>query len=249
MFSIVCIIKNASKTISNSINSIQSFSPNLICLDNYSTDNSVEVAESLGAKVYRSREKNFGKLKQFIISKAKGEWVLVLDTDEVVSLELSEEIKAVISGRSRLFDGYRIPYRNHCLGQVVSHGGENYHKLILFRNDKGHVDPAWIHEEVEVDGKVGELMNYMDHYSYRSIRQIITKFTGYARRAARQAAEKGEKVTLKKLFLYGPHMVWSRFVSSQGFLDGWRGLLLALAFGYMEQLTYVNLLLKKTDIE
>ncbi|OGG03761.1 hypothetical protein A2Z33_04710 [Candidatus Gottesmanbacteria bacterium RBG_16_52_11] len=245
---IVLITHNSKDTIVKSIRStsqINNSNFKITCADNYSTDDTVKIIKNYGGKVYLTRETNFGKLKQFIVSKATGEWVLVLDSDEEVTPELGSQISKVINSPESKFDGYRIPYRNYCLGKPVTHGGEHYSKLILFRRGKGRVDPAWIHEEVTVNGRVGELSGYMNHYSYRSIPQIFAKFTDYSGRMARKAAENGEKATLRNLFLHAPHMFWSRFVTSRGYKDGWRGLLLAAAFAYMEQMAYINLAFRR----
>jgi hypothetical protein len=104
------------------------------------------------------------------------------------------------------------------------------------------VTPVPIHEEVVVRGKIGKLTGVIHHYSYRTPWQVLTKFTRYAWLVATEKQKAGERVTLKKLFLYGPHMFWARCIEEEGWRDGWRGVILAKYFGYMEGLTYWLLL-------
>lgn len=179
-----------------------------------------------------------GVRKQQLIHRAKTEWVLLLDTDEVVSKDLCSEIARCTSNASKSVHGYRIPYQNHVFGHPVYHGGEAYSKVRLFRKAYGSVTPYPLHEEVVVKGEIQPLTGVILHYSYRSLPQVIKKFTGYAKVAATQKMINRERCTARKLFLYGPHMVWARFIKDRGYRDGWRGLVLSLLFGYMEALTY-----------
>lgn len=134
--------------------------------------------------------------------------------------------------------GYKIPYQNYVFGKPVYYGGEKYSKIRLFRRGFGRVTPEPLHEEVVVNGPVGQLHGVIHHYSYRTPRQLFSKFTKYASIAAREKYKRSERITLRLLLLNGPHMFWARFIKNQGYKDGWRGLVLALAFGYMEGLTY-----------
>jgi glycosyltransferase involved in cell wall biosynthesis len=182
---------------------------------------------------------NLGQRKQFLIDKATGDWILILDTDEQVSPELGKEIRKILSNPnvSKGINGYRIPYQNYVFGHPVYYGGEKYSKVRLFRNGKGRVSQVPLHEEVEVDGKIVNLRGVIHHHSYRNPVQLYAKFIKYAWTASRMKKKNGEKVTLKKLFLYGPHMFWARFVKDEGYKDGYFGFVLAKAFGFMEMMT------------
>ena len=179
-----------------------------------------------------------GVRKQQLIKRAKTEWVLLLDTDEVVSKELCSEIAQCTRHAPKSVHGFRIPYKNHVFGHPVYSGGEAYSKVRLFRKAYGSVTPYPLHEEVTVEGGIQPLTGVILHYSYRSLPQVIKKFTGYARVAAAQKRLSRERCTVRKLLLYGPHMVCARYIEDRGYRDGWRGLVLSLLFGYMEALTY-----------
>lgn len=291
--SVVVVTYNSSDVVEGALQSIEGFWDELLVGDGGSTDGTVGMVKKYGAKIIRQirpqhqpfllarltavphkgggagqankpRTKNLGERKQELVEKAKGDWILVLDTDERVSEELKDEITLIThpprrSHRLTSFSlppsevgknaAYRIPYQNYVFGKPVYYGGERYAKVRLFRQGYARISPDPLHEEVVVTkGTVGELKGVIHHHSYRTPIQLIKKFTLYAwmaagiliqkQRLGSQRAKPSLEDTMKKLFLYGPHMFWARYIKEKGYKDGWRGLILALAFGYMEGLTY-----------
>lgn len=163
---------------------------------------------------------------------------MILDSDERVSNDIKKEIKSIITKPHNNYNAYLIPYQNHVFGKPVYWGGEDYKQIKLFLRCKGSVDLFPIHEDVHVYGKIGELNGLIEHYSYRTIRQLFSKFTLYAKIAAQEKYKKGEKASIKSLIFNGLHMFWARYIKDHGYRDGWRGFVLASAFAYMEQMTY-----------
>lgn len=192
---------------------------------------------------------DLGKQRAYGLGKVKNEWVLMVDSDEVISEELGREVKKVFSIEYSVFrkkaktEGYYIPFQNHFLGKPLHFGGENYKMLRLFRKDSVEIAPSFIHENFRLkSGKTsGELQGKLYHYSYRSLPQMFAKFTDYAVREAKQRYKNGEKATLRKLFLDPLHMFWARFVEDKGYKDGIFRIPLDIGFAYMEWLMYVLL--------
>jgi hypothetical protein len=184
---------------------------------------------------------DLGAHRQQLLSQIKEPWVLMLDIDERISEELAQEIKQALVKVNPQISGFRIPYQNHFLGRPLIQPAEQYAKVRLFRQDQAHFPSALVHEDVVVTGKIIQLSGKILHYSYRTPFQVFGKFTDYARREASQKFTAGERVTIKKMILYGPHMFYARFYRSGGHQDGWHGLILSLLFAYMEQLTYILL--------
>lgn len=195
-------------------------------------------------RILIQNRQGLGIRKQNLLNCAKGEWILMLDTDELVLTPLAEEVQQVIMFPQNGVNGYEISYQNYVFGKPVYFGGEKYSKVRLFRRKYGSMTQESVHEEVIVAGKIGKLKNYIHHYSYRSLGQVLSKFTRYACQVAAKKRYQNENISLKKLFMYGPHMFWSRAINDQGWRDGWRGIVLALCFGYMEAITYWLLLWK-----
>lgn len=183
-----------------------------------------------------------GVRKNRLISVAAYEWVLVLDSDEIISKKLVNEIKNVVFIGDQNTHGYALSYENYAFNKKLLHRGEKYAKVRLFHKRYGILDPYPIHEEIIIDGPVDKLKGVIYHNSYRTFSQILIKFTKYAWQMAGEKRKSHEGVTLKKLFFYGPHMVWARVIKDEAWRDGWQGIVIAICFGYMETLMYWILL-------
>lgn len=242
--SLLMIVKNCDSLLGKSLLSVSGLVDEIVVVDNESTDKTIKIAKRLGARVFRNGSRNLGKLREYGLNKCKGKWVLVLDSDERLSLELKEEIrKLFVIGYLLLgeYTGFKIPFQNFFLNRPLKYGGENYKKLILFKRNKAKIKALLVHEKFEVDGKIGILKNKVLHYSYRSLSQTYKKFTDYAIREAKQKYLAGEKSSFKKIFLYPVHMFWARFIKDKGYKDGGLRILLDIGFGYMEFVTYLYL--------
>ncbi len=242
--SVLMITKNAAKTIVKSLVSVADWVSEIIIVDDYSTDKTIEKIKKFeGVKVFQNHEENLAKQRAFGLSKCRNDWVLVLDADEIISDGLKKEIMSLFKNFNAIADGYLIPFQNHYLGRQLKYGGENYKKMILFKKDKVKIDPRPVGEKFElIEGKSGRLKNKIYHYSYRSIGQIYKKFTHYALLEAKYRISQGERVNLKKIFLYPLHMFWARFIKDKGYKDGLFRLPLDLGFAYMEFLMYFYML-------
>jgi len=240
--SIIMITKNAAGVVGDALESVVGLWNELLVADGGSTDETVDIVRKYGGKVFGSKETNLGKKKQWLLDKIGSQWVLVLDSDERVSPRLYKEIRDIVRSTSIDIVGYQIPYQNYVFGTPVYWGGEKYAKVRLFRKAFGRITPDKVHEGVDIQGKVGKTKGVIHHHSYRNPWQLLVKFTRYANTVAQIKRKQGEKVTLRKLLVYGPRMFWTRYVQDRGYRDGWRGLVLAGTFGYMEGLTYWLLL-------
>jgi glycosyltransferase involved in cell wall biosynthesis len=116
--SVVLATRNEEENIARCINSVKKIADEIIVFDEYSTDNTKKISESLGAKVYlEPHHDNFHITKQKAIDMAKGKWILQMDADEVITPELAEEIRDVVnsqpsthnvnSNKQRLFERHQ----------------------------------------------------------------------------------------------------------------------------------------------
>lgn len=243
--SLVVISFNAERTIEKTLKSVQNLVNDIIVVDNYSTDKTVEIAKKYKAKVLFYKDKNRGIQCQMGVNKAKNEWILVLDSDESLPKQLKEEIKYLLNNNPK-FDGYNIPFQSFYLGKPLYYGGENYKKLILFKKSVSSISHDPIHYVCKIKtNKIGKLRYKINHYSYRNIIDVYNKFTNYALYEARLKIKAGEKTSLKKIVMYPIHMFWARFIKDKGYKDGMFRIPLDLGFAYMEFLTYFSMLFIK----
>ena len=237
--SILIITKNNDDVLEVALKSVKSLKAEIIIVDGKSTDNTIKIADKYTKKIFYFSDKNIGKKRNFALSKATGSWILILDADEQISTELLAEIKQVIKINSK-FDSYSIKFNNHLFGKKLQHGGENYSMIRLIKRKYAQIKPDLVHEKyLSKSNKVGMLKGKINHFSYRSLFQMYSKFTRYALNDAKQKSKSGEKTSLKKIFIYPIHMFWARFIEDKGYKDGLFRIPLDLGFAYMEFVTYL----------
>lgn len=215
--SLVVIAYNSDQTIEKTFASVQGIADEIILVDNYSIDKTVYISKKYHAKVIYYQGKNRGIQCQMGIDKAKNDWILILDSDEELSLELKEEIKdKILNNKKNFYDGYYLLFQPFYFGRPLHYGGEYYKKLILFKKSKGKILPLPIHYICRItSGKVGILKNKVNHYSYRNLFQIYKKFSIYAIEEANLKYASRERSSLKKIIFYPIHMFYARFIEDK----------------------------------
>lgn len=247
MISLLMITKNSGEILEKSLQSVKGLVDEVVIIDDNSSDNTLAITKKFNTRTFKRHDENLGKQRAYGLAKCKGEWILMLDADEIVPSELKAEIASVVSLPRNDIVGYYVPYQNHFLGKPIYHGGEDYKILRLFKKKSAHIPESLIHEHVKVEGKIGELKEKIYHHSYRTLQQTYMKFTDYAKREARRKLSAGEKTNLKKIIFYPLHMFWSRYIKDRGYKDYSLRILLDLGFAYMEWLTYVLMLFYKNE--
>ena len=109
------ITKNEASHIATCIRSAKNLVQDIVVLDSFSTDNTVQICRDLGARVYQQPFENFTKQKNDALAKVTTEWALSLDADETLTAELAEEIRQAVSNPD--YDGYKLPRVNNFLGR------------------------------------------------------------------------------------------------------------------------------------
>ncbi|NTU47213.1 glycosyltransferase family 2 protein [Candidatus Roizmanbacteria bacterium] len=240
--SVSMITKNAEHTIEQTLRSVHGWVDEIVIVDDHSTDRTVEIAKQYSATVHLHAQPSEGLQRVYALSKIKNEWILVLDSDEVVSKELREEILKTIHGSTPL-DGYWVPFQSFFINKPLNHGGEQYSKLILFQHAKVSVLPVPIHSVYTIpNGKVGTLQNKMLHYSYLSTTHVWKKLISYAHREAVCKKTEGVHTSMKDVILNPLFMFYARFLKQQGYKDGLFRVPLDLAYAYREFLIALMLL-------
>ncbi|MCD6116265.1 glycosyltransferase family 2 protein, partial [bacterium] len=134
----------------------------------------------------------------FALSKARGDWVLFVDADEVVTDELREDILAR-AGKEK-YNGYYMNRKNHFLSQPVNHcGWAPDFVMRCFRKDKVAIPETDIHEGFKVDGETAQLKGNLLHYSYNSISEYFRKMNRYT---SLEVEDKLKRIGNKKIHWY-----------------------------------------------
>lgn len=231
--SVVLATFNEEKNLAACLDSVKDISDEIIIVDGTSTDKTVEIAKKYGAKVKITTNKpNFHINKQMAIDMATKDWVLQLDADEHVSDEQRKEIKEILDKNPKEFNGYWMPRKNWFLGRFLLKGGQYPdYTLRLYRNGKGRLPQKDVHEQAEVEGKVGYLKSALLHYPYVDLAFYLKKWDRYNNLFAQQIRdEQKNKNILQKLFyasaylfLKPAHWFLTTYFRHKGFVDGWQG--------------------------
>jgi len=245
--SIALAVRNEEKNIRSCLESIQDIAHEIIIVDGGSTDRTIEIAKSFDANIIETDNPPIFHInKQKAMDACKGEWILQLDADEVVTQELKKEIVNIIDEEPRTKNqelrtknGYYIPRRNYFWGHFMKKGGQYPDYVIrLVRNGYARFPCKSVHEQIEIIGDIGYLHNPLLHYSYKTKEDYWKKADAYTTLTALELKKQYVDISFSSWFFYvvwkPMYMFFSLFIRHKGFMDGWYG----LVFAYWSALHY-----------
>jgi glycosyltransferase involved in cell wall biosynthesis len=240
MLSIIIITKNEETHIAKCLASVQ-WADEIIVLDSGSTDETVSICKQFTQHVFEADWKGFGIQKQRVLNKAKGDWVLSIDADEIITPKLRAEIKVAM--QSSEFNGYKIPFLSSYCGKNIKHSGwyPDYH-LRLFRREAGEFSNDVVHEKVYVNGKIGVLKSPVLHDSYTDLNEVLVKINHYSTLQAQKMFEIGTRSSLLKAIFSAIWKFLNMYFIKAGFRDGKAGLMLAISSAEGVYYKYLKLL-------
>ena len=147
--SVIMVTLNAEELLRRSLESVSSIANEVIVVDAGSTDNTLTILKQCKAIVIKTKINHLSKNKAKALSLVTGELVLSLDSDEILSSRLIRTIKR-LKRRSKIADGYIIPFNNYFLGKRIKYGGENYSMLRLGKKNKIRIKQTSVHESLEI---------------------------------------------------------------------------------------------------
>lgn len=236
--SVVVISLNEEENIVRCLRSVKGLADEIVVLDSGSVDKTTDIAKKFGAKVFKRKFDNFANQKNTAVGFTDGEWILSLDADEEITRELADEIKVAL--KSNEFNGFLIPRRNFILGGEIKHSRWSPDKHIwLWKKSKGR----WVgdvHEEVVVDGRVGELNCAKLHFQDKTISEFFQTNNKYSELLAKKLQKVGVKFSWFGFF-WDP--IWEfklRYIFKLGFLDGWRGFVLCYMMAIYKMIVWIK---------
>jgi glycosyltransferase involved in cell wall biosynthesis len=227
--SVILITKNEAANIKDCLESV-SFANEIIVVDSQSSDQTVKIAQSFGAKVENTSDwPGFGLQKNRALNLATQDWVLSIDADERVTPELKQEILAVINNASSA-DCYAIPRLSWYCGRFMKHSGwyPDYVER-LFKRGSAKFSDHLVHERLLPTGPVKKLNHHFLHYSFKNFSQVLQKVDSYSTASANQAFQQGKKSSVLKAIGHGLWAFFRTYFLRLGFLDGQQGLALAIS--------------------
>ncbi|MBA4854037.1 glycosyltransferase family 2 protein [Emticicia sp. BO119] len=232
---------NNTRTIRQVLEAVAGWANEIVVLDSGSTDGTLEIAKEFGCQIYYRKFEGYGAQKHHAATHARNDWVLVVDSDEVVTKELRDEIDASLATNTE-YRGYMVPSTIVFLGKILHYGREyKMPRLRLFNKKYGNFNLKDIHEEVELDGKVKTLENHVLHYSYADVTDCFQKVNSYSSRMALQLHEKGKRASVLKIVTKFPITFFVEYFIRLNFLNGYRGFVWAFAQTVYATLKYIKM--------
>jgi glycosyltransferase involved in cell wall biosynthesis len=235
--SVAMIAMNEEANLPRTLESVR-WADEIIVVDSGSKDRTIEIAQSFGGKTSYHAFGGHGEQKNVALDLCTSDWILLLDADEVLSAELQDEIRRLLTcedGAEPKFGAYWIPRLNLIFGRWMRHGGfYPDHKLRLFKRGSARLsEGVGPHSTPQFEGPRGTLEYDMLHYAYPNLNIYLEHMNRYSSEIAQLLYKKGR--TSKSL----PAFIWNAVANPAatfiynyffrlGFLDGREGLLLHL---------------------
>lgn len=259
---VLILTYNEERHIARALKSVAPFASEVFVIDCFSTDGTVEIAQSLGATVLSNAWVNYSRQFQWGLDHAPitADWVMRLDADEVIEPELAVEIAEKLPSLAADVAGVNLKRKHIFLGRWIRHGGR--YPLILtriWRRGQGHVEDRWMDEHIVVKGRTVLFDAPFSDHNLNDLGFFTGKHNGYAtleavdvlgrrhglflKQPAGSQAVSSRQASIKRRIkeqIYNrlPFLVAAlgyflfRYVGQLGFLDGREGLIYHVLQGY-----------------
>ncbi len=240
--SALVLTKNEARRIERCLRSLE-WADEIVIVDDESDDDTVEICRRYTGNVVIHRMEGFGAQRNLGIERARGDWILSLDADEVVPADLRDEILHSLRTAGDV-TGFYVLNKIMFLGRWMRHGdwyGKVYPgHLRLFRRGSGCFTPG-VHERLEHRGPTRVLRNATEHYTIESVSDYLAKMSRYTDLEAENLLQSGKLGSPIYGLVYRPlRRFVSLYVAKAGFLDGAHGLVLSVLTSFHLFLAYAK---------
>ncbi len=234
MISAVVLSHNDEQSIAKTLTSLSAFGE-VILIDDESTDKTPEIAKKMGAKVFvHPLKDDFAQQRNFGLGKTKGDWVLFVDSDEIVSPELAKELH--LKAREDR-DGYYVKRRDSMWGREFSYGELGSVRLLRFAKKTAGKWVRPVHEVWEIKGTTETLENPLLHFPHPDVAQFISEINRYSTVNAKHLFDSGVRTNVFQIVGYPAAKFFVNYVWRLGFLDGTPGAIVAILMSMHSFLT------------
>jgi len=239
--SVVIITLNEAQNIARCISGVHEIADEVVVVDSNSTDATISICESLGARVIQQPFLGYTEQKNFAVDQASFSLVFSIDADEVPDERLLESIKMIKENPQA--NGYLMNRLTNYCGSWVRHcGWYPDRKLRIFFKDKGAWTGGALHEKYELNTNEKPVLLKGDllHYSYYSVDEHIKQVDKFTAISSKELAERGYNPTILKLIYAAPVKFFRDYILKLGFLDGYTGYQISKISAYATYLKYAR---------
>jgi glycosyltransferase involved in cell wall biosynthesis len=224
--SVCLVVQNEQENLPRVLQSVQGIADEIVVVDGGSTDRTPEIAREYGARLFPRAYTDQSDQKNYAVSLAAHDWVFVLDADEELSGALEKSVQQWKQDTPR-FDVYEMARLTWYLGAWIRHGRwyPDWQPRI-YRRDKANYSGA-MHSGLRFAGKAARLKGDLLHYTIRNFAEHEAKVDRYTTVVAREMFQQGRRDWRAALWIATPWAWFRYFILGAGFLDGYRGALIA----------------------
>ncbi len=247
--SAIIITFNEETNIRRCLDSVKDVVDEIVVVDSFSTDQTEVICKEYGVRFIQRKFDGYRDQKNFANAQAEYDYVLSLDADEALNLELKKSIlKVKEEGLSA--DAYVFNRLNFFCGKAIKHGGWYPDKKIrLWNRTKGKWGGNNLHEiiDLEKDTSQSSLSGDLLHYSFTSVGQHIRQIDKFSDMKAELDFEVGKKSNIFKILFHPLVKFFLLYFVKLGILDGYYGLIIAINSAHFTFLRYVKLKSKQNN--
>ena len=228
--SVIVVTYNEEKQIERCLRSVTDWADEIIVLDSYSRDRTLELAQKYTEKVFQFEYPGYSKQVERGIDRAGSEWIFILDADEEVSAELASAIQAEIRDPAAK-DGYSLNRKVRAFGKWIEHcGWFPDWQFRLFRKDAYVAEHQEVHGAFTTRGSKGFLAGLLYHYTYPTISSYLEKMNDYTSLHVSNKLKEnpGMNIHWHKIVLSPLSEFLKMFLVKKGYKDGMQGFLLSV---------------------
>lgn len=246
--SAVLITYNEEEKIQHALASIKAVSDEIVVVDSYSTDTTVEGCRRYTDRVLLRTWEGYREQKQFATEQASHEWILSLDADEMLSPQLREEILEW-KQQETSYKGYYLPRKTFFMGRWIEH--TTWYpdwQLRLFEKSCGRWVGGRVHESVRVTGPTSRFKGQIYHHTYASFSEYLRQLEHFSTLAARDHFERGKRAHWSHFVFHPPAIFLKNYLLRRGFLDGMPGLAVSILAVVSTLFKYLKLWELQSDL-
>jgi glycosyltransferase involved in cell wall biosynthesis len=227
---IALITYNASARLAQCLQSVQQWADDIVVIDGGSTDGTIDIARTHGARVQvESVWPGFGPQKNRALDALSTDWILSIDSDEIVTAELASAIQSAM--RDARHDVFSVDRLSSFCGKWVRHSGWYPDRIPrLFKRGSARFSDDLVHERLVFPAStaVAPLQGKLLHYSYEDFETVLRKLDAYSSAGARQRHTEGKRGGLGVAVSRGLWAFARTYLLRRGFLDGGAGFMIAV---------------------
>lgn len=225
--SVAIITKNEEERLADCLKSV-TFADEVLVVDSGSTDGTVALAKSFGARVLIEAWRGYSGQKQYAVDQCFHDWVLILDADERIPQETAQVIRVELARNDTTISAYGFRRKNYLHGRWIKHCGWWPDRILRLVNRRaGGFDGRPVHEKWVTEGNVKELDAVIEHISFRNYSELLAKMENYSNLTSKELFEKDARVNAVTPILHGLWMFLRTYLLELGVLDGFDGFVIS----------------------